>query len=136
MTDCILHKGCVNNSGYGLKWYAGKLRGAHVVSYLNNKGPIPEGLVVMHSCDNRLCVNPEHLSIGTYSENMIDCVSKGRKNSPHSDSHYNSKLSAEEVKSIRKSGLTATELTAMYPGVSRRTLSDVLTGKTWRHVDG
>lgn len=136
MTDCILHNGCVNNAGYGLKWYAGRLRGAHVVSYLKHKGPIPEGLVVMHSCDNRLCVNPEHLSVGTYSDNMVDCVSKGRKNAPHSDSHYNSKLTAEDVKSIRKSGLTATELTSAYPGVSRRTLSDVLTGKTWGHVDG
>lgn len=67
---------------------------------------------------------------------MIYCVSKGRKNAPHSDSRYNYKLNAEEVKSIRKSGLTATELTAMYPGVSRITLYNVLTGKTWRHVDG
>lgn len=66
------------NSGYGAFKIGGRLESAHVISYRLYKGDYPAGLDVMHSCDNRLCVNPNHLSVGTRSQNMKDCYMRGR----------------------------------------------------------
>lgn len=64
--------------GYGYIWNEGRMLRAHRVSYeLHFKRP-PDELVVMHTCDVRGCVNPEHLRLGTASDNMRDCVEKGR----------------------------------------------------------
>ena len=78
--DCWEWTGCRKPSGYGqLNLGKGKPRGAaYRLSYEWAKGPIPEGQVVMHSCDNPPCVNPAHLSVGTQRDNALDMVSKGR----------------------------------------------------------
>ena len=133
MMDCILHTGCVANSGYGLKSLNGKTMSAHRAAYIQSNGAIPEGMVIMHSCDNPLCVNPEHLIAGTQKENRMDCVTKGRHNAPKGENHYRAKLTAEVVREIRASSLTNTELAEVY-GTSRRTISDARRGKTWRHI--
>jgi hypothetical protein len=62
--------------------FDGKLVDAHRVSFTIHKGVIPEGLMVCHSCDNRLCVNPDHLFLGTQKDNMQDCLKKGRLKIP------------------------------------------------------
>lgn len=66
-----------NKGGYGVFYVKKKPIYAHRFSYALAK-PIDEGLVVMHSCDNRKCVNPKHLSQGTYGDNLRDMTSKGR----------------------------------------------------------
>ncbi|MFA8692963.1 HNH endonuclease signature motif containing protein, partial [Escherichia coli] len=78
MNQCEIWQGSKTKGGYGLRYYQGKVQLAHRVSYKLNKGEIPEGLVVMRSCDNPSCVNPEHLSLGTQSDNRKDCLDKGR----------------------------------------------------------
>lgn len=66
------------SNGYGQMKHEGKMKRAHRVSFEAFNGPIPCGMEVMHGCDNRSCVNPKHLSLGTHQNNMSDMVAKGR----------------------------------------------------------
>lgn len=106
---------------------------AHRYAYEQAKGPIPDGMVVMHTCDNRKCVNPEHLIVGTQSDNMRDCVAKGRRQDQNGEKGPSAKLKEQDVHFIRASTLTNTELGKRF-NVSGRTISDARRGKTWRHI--
>lgn len=77
--SCWIWKGTIGTDGYGSLYDENsRQEKAHRISYRLNKGEIPKGLCVMHKCDNKLCVNPEHLSLGTRKENNLDRVKKGR----------------------------------------------------------
>jgi hypothetical protein len=75
---CWVWNRYIGPGGYGQVAVLRKTSLAHRVMFQAHKGDIPNGLVVMHTCDNRLCVNPEHLSLGTQGDNVRDCVAKGR----------------------------------------------------------
>lgn len=77
LTGCWEWIGSTNYE-YGQLWLNGKVVLAHIISYEMHRGAIPKGQVVMHSCDNPLCVRPEHLSLGTPKDNVIDALTKGR----------------------------------------------------------
>ena len=77
-SGCWLWTSKVCRNGYGRLKINGKYFGAHRVSYEAFVGEIPDGLVVMHKCDVRSCVNPNHLMIGTYKDNLEDARKKGR----------------------------------------------------------
>lgn len=112
-TDCWLWTGHINSDGYGEYYYGGSRMKAHRYSYQLYKGPIPKGLVIMHSCDVTSCVNPDHLSAGTHADNMADMWAKGRgwngdKNGQRkypgaaaNENNGNAKLTDDQVRMMR-----------------------------------
>lgn len=70
--------GAPGSGGYGQRRFEGKPTGAHRVSWIMENGPIPNGLWVLHKCDNPPCVRPDHLFLGTHVDNMVDMTAKGR----------------------------------------------------------
>ncbi len=108
-----------------------KRASAHRVAWELMNGPIPDGLCVLHKCDNRICVNVDHLFLGTNIDNISDMVSKGRQSK--GESHRNSKLSTEDVRSIREryalGGIYQYELAKEF-GVTQTTISCIVLGKS------
>ena len=77
--DCWEWTGVKNQDGYGRVRVNGKLLSAHRVVYAQLYGPIPEGLNVLHNCDNPGCVNPTHLRLGTQTDNLHDAYDRERR---------------------------------------------------------
>lgn len=127
--------------GYGLIKYGGgnaKVR-AHRLSYELLVGPIPGGLCVCHHCDNRACVNPKHLFVGTRDDNNKDAAKKGRMKGPPNlkgENHPMSKLTWDEVKSIRTlywMGVKDKRELADTYGVHHKTIVRIAEGKSWKY---
>jgi hypothetical protein len=75
---CVVWQRSVNRGGYGQLTVNGRYVLAHRLAYEVHHGPVPDGQYVCHSCDNKICINPDHLWIGTASDNMQDAIAKGR----------------------------------------------------------
>jgi HNH endonuclease len=138
--SCWIWQGRVKGKGYGSIGLGGagaKDVLAHRVSYQIHKGGIPDGLIIMHKCDNPRCVNPDHLEAGTQSQNIKDAFARGRKVSKPSglmgESHGASKLNNEIVYSVRSSTLTAKALSILY-GVSTSAIERIKNRRTWKHL--
>lgn len=91
---CWLWTASRNRKGYGQFRLRGKMRKAHRVAFILTGKKIPSGLCVCHSCDVRICVNPDHLWIGTHADNAIDKSQKGRVVSTFGDEHWTRKFPA------------------------------------------
>jgi len=125
---CWLWEGALNSHGYGqLRSKREPYKMVHRLSYEHHKGPIPDGLLVCHKCDVRACVNPDHLFVGTYSDNSRDAVSKGRWVNNSGERHGMAKLSNQQVASLRedlKGGMTQRKAASKY-GISPCTVWEI-----------
>ena len=138
---CWEWTGYTNKGGYGRTNESGtrRLVYVHRASYSIFIGPITNGSLVLHKCDNPPCFNPEHLFLGSYADNRADMVNKNRDS--HGETHPSAKLTDREVRDIRRSYKPATkigrghksnvwELAKRY-GVGENYIRDILAG-TWR----
>ena len=126
-SGCWLWTGPLSKWGYGefTPHYSGGY--AHRIAYETFVGSIPPGLNVLHKCDVRRCINPDHLYLGDHHDNMRDMTTRGRQYA---------KLTASLVRELRTlsaTGVPFTEMAAKY-GVQPSTIQNAVTGKTWRHV--
>ena len=104
---------------------------AHRLSWELHNGPIPNGLFVLHHCDNPACVNPRHLFLGTQADNMADRDTKGRQAQQNGEAGPRAKLTWEKVRKIRSSPATQSALARQY-GISPSEVSRIKSEDTWR----
>lgn len=139
--SCWEWTGYGNNKGYGLLFIGGKggrYLTTHRVSWELHNGPIPSGLCVLHHCDNRRCVRPDHLFLGTFKDNTQDMMTKGRNRGgcPPGEAAPSAKLTAEIVCTIRaahESGAANVDLARRY-GVTRQSIRAIVVRDSWRHL--
>lgn len=125
---------------------------AHRLSWEIHNGPIPDGLQVLHGCDNPPCVRPDHLRVGTHADNMADKVARGRcarqsgaehwthRRPDHrpgaGERHASAKLTVELVRWVRSEHTKGRSITSLAQevGVGRASVSKAINGGSWRHV--
>ena len=103
---------------------------AHRLLWELERGPIPHGMVVRHTCDNPPCCNPDHLEVGTHAENRADCVKRNRH--ARGDAHGRRKLTQAQALQIRtaSAGRTHAQIAADF-GVSRSVVTKIRNGQIW-----
>jgi hypothetical protein len=137
--ECWNWQAATCQHGYGRFAFGPRLDSAHRIAMCIVKGSVPEGLCVLHKCDNPACVNPDHLFFGTKKENTHDMVAKGRGNggSMKGSRNPSSKLTEAQVLSIRaryKPRICSERMLAAEFGVSGQAIHQVLKRKKWNHV--
>ncbi len=126
-SGCWLWTGTITQPGkYGELWYKNKKHRVHVLSYQLHIGTVPKGLFVLHKCDVPYCVNPNHLFVGTNTDNMLDCAKKGRIASR--------KLTEKQVIAIRNMSDTTSRIATSF-GICGSTVRSIKTRRTWSWLE-
>jgi hypothetical protein len=133
--DCWLWTGELNMHGYGVIFLNYKEVSAHRYSYKKLKSEIPENMYVLHTCDIRKCVNPEHLFLGNAKDNAIDAMQKDRLRK--GSSVGTSKLTEDQVREIRRlheqEGLKYNEISKNFC-ITQDMISKIIRRKAWCHI--
>lgn len=135
-TPCWEWTGARRKKGYGMLRIDGKTCAAHRVSYELAFQKIPDGLSVLHRCDNPPCCNPAHLFLGTYADNAQDRERKGRSNTVRGSRQGSALLDEDKVREIRHrraSGELRRDLAKAFD-VSIHCIDDIVHRKSWKHV--
>jgi hypothetical protein len=135
-SGCLLWTGGVGSHGYGVFSYAGQPGlTAHRASWQVCRGPIPTGLHVLHKCDVRSCINPDHLFLGTHADNMADMTAKGYRKARAlrgEESNF-SKLTGAQVRAIRADE-RPTKIIAASFAVSKSLVHQIRARLIWKHL--
>jgi hypothetical protein len=140
-SGCWLWLGSLNDDGYGSiivpvnngSW---KRRGAHRISWIAHNGEIPDGLSVLHHCDNRPCINPDHLFLGTQTDNVQDMHAKGRWQATyqHGEDSHLCKLTEQNVRRILASTDKSSRELAREFSISQRQITEIRAGRSWKYL--
>ena len=136
ITGCWLWLGSVTEHGYGTATVKRKSFKAHRLSWEVHIGPIPNGLWVLHKCDVPLCVNPNHLFLGTRQDNIADMMRKRRQQRKAGVDSTNAKLNPRIVSIMRKlhnDGVTYRAIAKMFE-VNNTTVYHAVVGHTWKDL--
>lgn len=130
--DCWLWLASKDKDGYGRYRHGRKIFQSNIFAYHVTKGDIPKGYVILHSCDNPPCCNPNHLSSGTHLDNMLDMVAKKRDKNG-----LEPQLTHEQIKMCRESfwyqGVKAEDLAILYD-IPRPTMDSLVLGRSWGQI--
>lgn len=132
-TGCLLWTGCVNGSGYAQLRHNNAVVSAHRLALELSGVTVKPTDLVLHNCDVRHCINPQHLRIGTHLENVRDAVA--RKRYPYGTKVLSAKLDEDKVRTIKEWSKTHTQqkLADIF-AVSKWTIAQIVQGKAWKHV--
>jgi len=156
---CWIWKGAISHNGYGFFKCRNKQLKSHRFAYEAFHGPIPDGLLVCHECDNRACVNPAHLFVGTQKENIADMDRKGRAPNRAANAHYlpkaiaklaahpelrargerqaQAKLTENQVREIRAlyaAGTHSYSALKKQFGMGQSAIASIVRRQTWKHI--
>ena len=136
-SGCWLWAGAIGSGGYGHLGINRTIKLAHRISWEIHRGKIPRGLCALHKCDNRFCVNPDHIFLGTRGDNAKDMAAKGRAKAVRGSKNVRSKLTEQKVLDMRRirrdHGTSYAEIARVF-GVSPTLTYYVVSGRHWRHV--
>lgn len=127
---CVVPDAPRNGDGYSYYNIDGDMRRAHRIEWERSNGPIPQGLFVCHSCDNRACVNVSHLFLGTPADNSADCVAKGRSVNASGHRNNNARILDSDIpiiRSLAKEGMRHWEIANRYR-VGRSCITRIVSG--------
>lgn len=134
-TGCWEWQGTTSRMGYGSIWAEGKLQAAHRLAFRVFVGCFPEEMYVLHRCDNPPCCNPDHLFLGTHTDNMRDMAKKGRSKDNAGEKNDSAKLTWPEVREIRRrraDGREPIRDLADEFGVSLGAIDHIIHNRTWK----
>lgn len=126
----------VDTGGYGQAQFEKRKVSAHRLAYETWIGSVELGKCVCHHCDNRRCIRPSHLFLGTCQDNMDDCVRKGRIGRAKGETNAAAKITENDVLEIRRRSATEKygEIAKDYPMLNPLSLPVIVRGKSWSHV--
>ena len=136
--ECWNWTGCTDKDGYGRFWWDSKERSiaAPRAAIMVEGGDIPSGMMVCHTCDNRLCVNPNHLYLGNAQSNMSDKMQRGRHKVSLGSKNGKATLDESTVKSIRRRYANGEKQADIMRdlGISRQLVHDIVRRRSWKHI--
>ena len=132
--ECIESTASNGGAGYGRIMIGNKRTMAHRLAYEHAYGPIPDGLIVRHKCDNPPCINPAHLELGTHRDNLDDRIV--RMSGRRGVQMHTAKLTEDAVREVRRRVASGESRRAVARslGVSHTVINALINGKFWRHV--